>query len=98
MQKNEISPTPGGNLKRGFPMVEARDAASLEAERKFLAEIEARPHFWQRWPGYWKLTGPGWVQSALTLGRFLIFSLYPIQNGREPEIQDMDPIDFTGFL
>ncbi len=49
-------------------MVEARDPGSLEAEKKFLAALEARPHFWQRWPGYWKLTGPGWVQSALTLG------------------------------
>ncbi len=55
-------------LRRGFPMVEARDPKSLDAERKFLKEIDARPHFWQRWRGYWQLTGPGWVQSALTLG------------------------------
>jgi len=56
------------NLKRGIPLVETRDAAALESELVYLREVNARPHFWQRWPGYWKLTGPGWVQSALTLG------------------------------
>lgn len=56
------------SLRRGFPMVEVRDAEALEAERNFLRETESRPHFWQRWRGYWQLTGPGWVQSALTLG------------------------------
>ena len=28
----------------------------------------AGPAFWRRWRGYWSLSGPGWVQSALTLG------------------------------
>jgi len=63
--------TPEGNntdLKRGLPMVEARDPQALQAEQGILQEINARPHFWQRWQGYWGLSGPGWVQSALTLG------------------------------
>jgi len=55
-------------LRRGLPMVEERDPEALEQERKFLKDIADRPHFWQRWGGYWKLSGPGWVQSALTLG------------------------------
>jgi Mn2+/Fe2+ NRAMP family transporter len=55
-------------LRRGLPMVEARDPEALEAERAQLREIDARPRFWQRWQGYWGLSGPGWVQSALTLG------------------------------
>jgi manganese transport protein len=55
-------------LRRGLPMVEARDPEALEKERKFLKDITDRPHLWQRWRGYWKLSGPGWVQSALTLG------------------------------
>jgi manganese transport protein len=55
-------------LKRGFPLVQARDEAALEAERASLREVNARPRFWSRWRGYWKLSGPGWVQSALTLG------------------------------
>lgn len=55
-------------LQRGLPMVEARDPESLEQEKRLLARIDARPHLWQRWKGYWGLSGPGWVQSALTLG------------------------------
>ncbi|MFC2156841.1 NRAMP family divalent metal transporter [Acidobacteriota bacterium] len=55
-------------LKRGLPMVEARDPEALEEERSILRETNSRPRFWQRWRGYWGLSGPGWVQSALTLG------------------------------
>ena len=55
-------------LRRGLPMVESRDPEALAQETQFLREINARPHFWQRWKGYWGLSGPGWVQSALTLG------------------------------
>jgi len=55
-------------LRHGLPMVEARDPEALEHERQVLKEINARPHFWQRWRGYWGLSGPGWIQSALTLG------------------------------
>lgn len=49
-------------------MVEARDPQALQAERDTLRQIDTRAHFWQRWRGYWGLSGPGWVQSALTLG------------------------------
>jgi Mn2+/Fe2+ NRAMP family transporter len=49
-------------------MVEQRDPDALGREVAQLQEINSRPHFWQRWRGYWGLTGPGWVQSALTLG------------------------------
>ncbi len=55
-------------LRRGLPMVEARDPEALEKERQTLEHINSRPRFWQRWRGYWNLSGPGWVQSALTLG------------------------------
>ncbi len=55
-------------LRRGLPMVETRDPDALKQEEKLLAEINTRPHFWQRWRGYWGLSGPGWMQSALTLG------------------------------
>jgi Mn2+/Fe2+ NRAMP family transporter len=55
-------------LQRGLPMVETRDPDALEQEVKLLTEINARPHFWQRWRGYLGLSGPGWMQSALTLG------------------------------
>jgi hypothetical protein len=49
-------------------MVEERDPEALDREVTLLQEINSRPYFWQRWRGYWGLTGPGWVQSALTLG------------------------------
>jgi len=49
-------------------MVEERDPEALEQERQTLTQINSRPRFWQRWRGYWNLSGPGWMQSALTLG------------------------------
>jgi manganese transport protein len=49
-------------------MVEARDTEALEREKAQLREINSRPRFWRRWQGYWGLSGPGWMQSALTLG------------------------------
>ena len=49
-------------------MVEERDPEALNREVALLDEIDSRPFFWQRWRGYWGLSGPGWVQSALTLG------------------------------
>ncbi len=55
-------------IRRGLPMVETRDPEALESERRQLRHIAAQPRFWQRWKGYWGLSGPGWVQSALTLG------------------------------
>jgi len=53
---------------RGLPMVQARDPEALELEKEKLRQIDARPGVLRRWRGYWGLTGPGWVQSALTLG------------------------------
>jgi manganese transport protein len=53
---------------RGLPMVATRDLEDLEAERKYLRGVDARRSVFRRWGGYWKLTGPGWMQSAITLG------------------------------
>jgi Mn2+/Fe2+ NRAMP family transporter len=49
-------------------MVQARDPEALERERAYLGDVNARRGLWRRWRGFWSLTGPGWVQSALTLG------------------------------
>jgi len=49
-------------------MVAVQDPEALAREREVLHEINSRRHFWNRWRGYWGLSGPGWVQSALTLG------------------------------
>lgn len=43
------------------------DPAKIEQERQFLAELDRRP-WWQRLGGYYRLTGPAWLQSAMTLG------------------------------
>jgi manganese transport protein len=55
-------------VRRGLPMVQARDPEALKKERALLRDINARPRAWSRWRGYWSLAGPGWIQSALTLG------------------------------
>ena len=55
-------------LRHGLPMVQARNPEALEQETARLRAVNARPRAWDRWRGYWSLAGPGWVQSALTLG------------------------------
>jgi len=57
-----------GDLKRVFPLVKERDVQALEAERAILREVDGCRNLISRWKGYWKLTGPGWLQSAITLG------------------------------
>lgn len=44
------------------------DEAEFEKERQALDKINKRPNILSRWKGYVKFTGPGWLQSALTLG------------------------------
>jgi Mn2+/Fe2+ NRAMP family transporter len=60
--------TPKDGLRRGLPMGAALDPEALEREKARLRDIDGRPGLWRRWRGYWSLSGPGWVQSALTLG------------------------------
>ncbi len=55
-------------IRRGLPMVEKLDQESLNREIQYLEKIEASKTLWSRWKGYWKLSGPGWLQSAITLG------------------------------
>ncbi len=53
--------------KLGLPMVSQSDPEALAAEKAHLAELARKPLF-ARALGYTKLSGPGWLQSALTLG------------------------------
>ena len=57
-----------GHLHHGLPMVEQLDGASLQKEIDTLRQINARSSRVSRWRGYWQLSGPGWLQSAVTLG------------------------------
>ncbi|MBI1369018.1 MAG: hypothetical protein GC162_10235 [Planctomycetes bacterium] len=51
----------------GLPMTAKWDPQKLEAESAALIELERKP-FMERVRGYYKLTGPAWMQSAMTLG------------------------------
>ncbi len=39
----------------------------LLEEKQFLAGLSEQPRL-HRWQGYWSKTGPGWMQSAMTIG------------------------------
>jgi len=52
---------------KGLPMFAASDPQALLAERARLTELQSKGLL-KRWRGYFRLTGPGWLQSALTLG------------------------------
>lgn len=52
---------------RGLPMVALPSPEKLAEERKVLTELEQKG-FVARTRGYWKFVGPGYMQSALTLG------------------------------
>ncbi|UCF36831.1 MAG: divalent metal cation transporter [Acidobacteriota bacterium] len=51
----------------GLPMTAKWDPEKLQQEEAYLAEVESKP-FFGRIRGYMKLTGPAWLQSAMTLG------------------------------
>lgn len=52
---------------KGLPMTAKWDPEKLAQEEKFLQELEKKG-LWERIRGYAKLTGPAWLQSAMTLG------------------------------
>jgi Mn2+/Fe2+ NRAMP family transporter len=52
---------------RGLRVAQPLDAAALERERAWLAELAGRPRG-ARWWAYLRHGGPGYLQSALTLG------------------------------
>jgi len=54
-------------VRRGLRMSAPPDPVALAAERAHLAELERGPAL-RRWRGYLGLSGPGYLQSALTLG------------------------------
>ena len=66
-QAAETPFSPDGTLPPDAPLVAAGDAEAVARERELLREINARP-LPGRLLGYVRLSGPGWLQSALTLG------------------------------
>jgi len=63
------------DLHRGLPMVAAWEPEALARERAELAALETKGLGARLW-GYAKRTGPGWMQSALTLGSGSFFSSF----------------------
>lgn len=55
------------NKKVGLPMTSKWDPEKLRQEENFLIELSQKPLL-ERVKGYMKLTGPAWLQSAMTLG------------------------------
>lgn len=55
------------DVTRGLPVFTAAEPEALAAERAELVALAGKP-FYRRWAGYGRKTGPGWLQSALTLG------------------------------
>ncbi len=66
-EKSPGSAPQASELRRGLPMVAKWDPEALAREKAKLAELDKQPLL-KRWRGYLGKTGPGWMQSALTLG------------------------------
>jgi Mn2+/Fe2+ NRAMP family transporter len=56
-----------GDIVRGLPLFQASDPEALARERDELRALEGQGAL-TRWRAYFSKTGPGWLQSALTLG------------------------------
>jgi manganese transport protein len=67
-QSGSSSPSENRTDAGRLPAARPRDLRSLEEEKAFLRDLEGRPGFYRKWRGYWSLSGPGWLQSAVTLG------------------------------
>jgi manganese transport protein len=52
---------------KSLPLFAASDSQAVAQEKAKIAELSSKG-FLSRWRGYSILTGPGWLQSALTLG------------------------------
>lgn len=55
------------NRDSGLPMTKKWDPEKIKQEEDYLKGLNSRP-FLEKVRGYWKLTGPAWLQSAMTLG------------------------------
>ncbi|MHC4658370.1 MAG: divalent metal cation transporter [Planctomycetota bacterium] len=67
MQNQQNQSSEGTDIPKDLPMFAASDPQAVIKERTRLAELQSKGLL-KRWRGYFALTGPGWLQSALTLG------------------------------
>jgi len=64
-QQDQVYVAP--DIAKGLPMLAQSDPQALEKEKKDLAALDKKG-FLGRWRGYFSMTGPGWLQSAILLG------------------------------
>jgi Mn2+/Fe2+ NRAMP family transporter len=67
MSEQESQSTEQQDLARGLPMFSASDPEALSAEKAKLSAVQNKGLL-TRWKTYFSMTGPGWLQSAMTLG------------------------------
>lgn len=67
MSDRQNQQSEGPQPVQGLPMFTAADPQALTKEKAQLTALEKKGLF-GRWRGYFVMTGPGWLQSALTLG------------------------------
>ncbi|MBN1124256.1 MAG: divalent metal cation transporter [Sedimentisphaerales bacterium] len=67
MTEQDYEPLEGINLAKGLPMFSGTHPEALEKEKATLNAVKNKPLF-TRWRTYLGMTGPGWLQSAMTLG------------------------------
>ena len=67
MPNQQNPPSRDTHLLKGLPMFAGLEPQAVIKEKAKLAELESKGLL-KRWRGYLALTGPGWLQSALTLG------------------------------
>ncbi len=67
MSEQKSPSTEQQELARGLPMFSASDPEALAAEKTRLSAVQNKGLL-TRWRTYFSMTGPGWLQSAMTLG------------------------------
>jgi len=65
--QNHTTESDTSEVRFGLPMISSWSPEALEAEKSELRELADKPAL-TRWKGYFSKTGPGWLQSAMTLG------------------------------
>lgn len=67
MGEHEYTELKGVDLAKGLPMFSSVNPEALEKEKGRLRAVKDKG-FLSRWKVYFSMTGPGWMQSAMTLG------------------------------
>jgi len=67
MEAHKYKEMEGIDLAKGLPIFSSANPEALEKEKERLRAVKGKG-FLSRWKVYFSMTGPGWLQSAMTLG------------------------------